>query len=122
MSAFDDPDCFGGEADLPFVGGDVQDANRAARAEPRICHLLEVLETMDDISLGILVRQVEDVDGAGRVGHVDDNVADLPQSIAAFIDPEQLGYGRSSLGAHLPGRHMCRERSAGLGILEERAV
>lgn len=56
---------------------------------------------MNDVSLGILVGQVEEVNGACSVSDIDGDVTNLFQSIAAFVHAQKLGNCSSSLCANL---------------------
>lgn len=56
---------------------------------------------MDDIPLGILLGEIEDVDGTCGMCNVDNDVTNLPQSVCAFVYSQKLRDGRGSLGADL---------------------
>ena len=41
---------------------------------------------MNNISSGVFVRQVEQVNSARCMGDIDNDIADLPEAMCAFID------------------------------------
>lgn len=77
---------------------------------------------MDDVSSSVLVREIEQVDRTGAVGDVDSNVADLAETVSAFVEAEELGDGGSGLGAEFSRRHVGGERGCCSGVLEEGSV
>lgn len=76
-------DCGGffGKFDFPALDEDVEDAQGSASAEPAFSYFFEVFDAMDDISFGVLFGEIEEVNGAGGVGDVDDDVWDLPKTV-----------------------------------------
>jgi hypothetical protein len=89
---------------------------------PALRYLFQVLETMYNVSIGILVREIQQMNSTGRVGHINGNVTDLTKSIRLFISSKMFGYHRSSMSAVLFGRHMRWEGRCGLGVLQEWSV
>jgi hypothetical protein len=62
---------------LPFVCGYVEDTEGASGTEPAFGHFFEVFESVDDVSLGVFVGEVKEVDSACCMSNVDCDVADL---------------------------------------------
>lgn len=86
-----DCSCFFWELAVPFPGKHADDRQRASSTQPVLGDLLKVLHTVDDVALGVLLGQVQEVDSTGRMHNVDGNVAYLPQAIGPFVDAHQLG-------------------------------
>lgn len=53
-----------GQQDVPAARGGLQDGEGLAGAEPAFGDFFEVLEAVHDVPLGILLGQVEQMDGA----------------------------------------------------------
>ena len=122
MGPFEDGDCFGRKFNVPFICGDVKDAEGTSSTKPTFCHFFKILQTVDDVSLGVFVGEVEKVDGTCGVGDINDNIADLLQSITSFVYAQELGDSGSSLCANLAGRDMWWQWCIGLGIFQERPI
>ncbi len=75
---------------LPSFGTKVEDAKSSSCSRPAFTHLLEMLDTMNDVSFRILVGQVKNVYSASSVSDVDCDVAYLPQAVCTLIEAEQL--------------------------------
>ncbi len=52
------------QLDIPAARGGLQDGQGLAGAEPAFRDLFEVLEAVHDVPLGVLLGQVEQMDGA----------------------------------------------------------
>ena len=81
---------------------------RPARAEPAIGDLFEMADAVRDVSTCVFVGQVEKVDGAGGMRHVDCDVADLTEAICSLVITKNLRDYGGCLRADLPGRDMRR--------------
>jgi hypothetical protein len=62
---------------LPFICGYVEDPEGSSGTEPAFGHFFEIFEAVDDVSLGVFVGEVEEVDCACCMSDVDCDVADL---------------------------------------------
>ena len=78
VSAGEDSGGFFWEVDAPFAREDGEDAQGAARAEPTLGDLFQVLDSVDNVSTGILVGEIQEVYCAGGMGDVNSNIAYLP--------------------------------------------
>ena len=85
------------ELELPSSGDEVEDSESTPGTEPAFGNLFEMGEAMGDVALGDLVREVEQVDGTGGVGDVDDNVADLAETVGAAVKAEELADGSGGM-------------------------
>jgi hypothetical protein len=62
---------------LPFICGYVEDTEGSSGTEPAFGHFFKIFEAVYDVSLGVFVREVEEVDCACSMSDVDCDVADL---------------------------------------------
>lgn len=69
----------------------VEDTEGSSGANPAVCYFFKVVQAVDDVPHGVLVWEVEEVDGTCRMSNVDHNVTYLPQAVGSSIKPEQLG-------------------------------
>ena len=75
---------------MPLTGGYIEDSKGPSSANPAFAHFLQVPETMNNVSLSVLFGEVEQVDGAGGMSHVDCNIADLLEPVGTLVYSEQL--------------------------------
>jgi hypothetical protein len=115
-------DSFAGQINLPFGCRYVQNTERSAGAKPAFAHFIQVSQAMNHVPLGVLFWQVEKMDGAGSVRHINHNIADLFETIRAFIHAEVFRDTGSGLRTQLTGRNMVRERRVRFGVFQERSV
>jgi hypothetical protein len=94
-------ECILGELDFPAFHQGTEDVESSSGAKPAFCDFFQMLNSVHYISLCALVWQVEKVNGACRVGNVDDDVADLAQTVRAFVKTEELRYHSRGLCAKL---------------------
>lgn len=57
-----------------------------------------MLQPVHDVAHSVLLRQIEQVDGARGVGDVDGQVDDLTQAVGSFVQAEQLRDGGGRVG------------------------
>ena len=94
------------ELNFPSSGDEVEDAEGTTGTEPAFSNLFEMGETVRDVALSDFVRQVEQMDGTGGVGDVDDNVADLAETVGAAVKAEELADGGGRVEEELARRDM----------------
>lgn len=80
----------------------MQDAQRLSGAKPAFSNLFKVLKSMDKVADGVLLREIEEVNGAGGMGDIDSQVDDLAQAMGALVKAEELGNDRGSVGTESP--------------------
>lgn len=78
------------QLNLPLTGRYIQDSKGPSSAKPAFAHFIEVPETMNNVSLSVLFREVEQVNGTGGMSHVYCNIADLLEPVGTLVYPEQL--------------------------------
>lgn len=66
-----------------------------------------MLDAVDDVPTGSFLGEVEKMDGAGRVNHVDGDVADLAKVPGLFVETHEFGDGAGVGGADAPGGNMA---------------
>lgn len=93
MSAVKDFTGFGRQLNLPLVGRDFKDLKRPTGTQPAFTHFFKVPDAMNDVSLGVLLGEVEEVNGADSMCNIDDDVTNLLQPVRAFVHPQQLRNG-----------------------------
>lgn len=94
------------ELEFPSSSDEVEDAESTTGTEPAFGNLFEMGETVRDVALGDLVGQIEQMDGTGGVGDVDNNVADLTETIGATVKPEELADGGGGMEKEFARRDM----------------
>ena len=62
---------------MPLAGGNVENAQGTTSTQPGFGHLFKVPYAVNDISLGVLLREIEQVDSAGSVCNVYGKVDNL---------------------------------------------
>lgn len=81
------------ELNFPSSGDEVENAESTTGTEPTFGNLFEMSEAVGDVALGDFVRQIEQMNGTGGVGDVDNNVADLAETVGATVKTEELADG-----------------------------
>jgi hypothetical protein len=82
---------FFGEIYLPFSRQNAENTQGSTSTEPVFSNLLKVLDSMDDVSLGCLFRQVEQMNGTCGMDDIYSDITDLAETIGAFVKTHQLG-------------------------------
>lgn len=82
-----------GEFDLPFADLIAKYTESAASTQPAFSNFLELLHTVGDVAFGVLVGEVQQMNGACGMGNVDGNITDLAKAVGAFVNSEELRNG-----------------------------
>jgi hypothetical protein len=81
-----------------------------------------VFDAVNDVSSSVLVREIEQMDGAGAVGDVHGDVADLAEAVSSFVKTEELGDGGGGLSAEFSRRYVGGEGGRCSSVFQEGAV
>lgn len=90
MGALEESTGFRRQFDLPLVGRNVEYAQCSTSTEPAFSHFFEVPQAVDHISLRVFLGQVQEMDSAGSVSDIDDDITDLFETVGAFVHPHQF--------------------------------
>lgn len=74
-----------GKVAFPFLRHDAQDAEGPASTRPHLANFFQMFNAMDDVTFGILVGQVQKVNGTSRMCNINSDVADLTQAKGTLI-------------------------------------
>lgn len=85
MRPLENSGCLARKVYLPFIRRYIEYSYCAPGTKPVLTHFLQVLEPMDDVSLGILFRQVEEMNCTGRMRDINRDIDNLIKAVRAFI-------------------------------------